>query len=653
VNLIADPKRRDPRVILPAVLLFAGALMMCLPATRAAFHCDEANVFKHVTRFAHGEWFAPGRPGLLWLLLTPTLLLGHPTAIAIAMRLLAVSASVVTLVGVWRLATRPAADASGIHADDRGWGGVIALALLLTSMSWQAHSFEVRTDTFVLPLTLLAMHLLWRDRTTAKQAIAAGLAVGAAALFSQKTLYNGIGIGLGWVAFVSVAPIPWRWRQRARTAALSVGAAVLLIAAWYTLLAVVNDGPTVAQNFDKAANNAFDKLRPVRMNIGAIKVAARRAEPLYYGAALGLPIVMIRLRRHPRAFASAVVLATMLSTVAWHRGFFLYFIASFEPYAAIVAGAGLGAIGSTLHRRLPRVGPVLAALALAAGVGWGVNDNAVHWHWINHVDNDNQVAIQKEVRRLFPEPVPYWDSIGLIPGYPETTFFGTGAVRGRKRLLHGASMYVELAREKKPLFFIHDYMSRDRYLRPFEQKWRWKHYLPHRPNLYLRGGRVRVEANQERTLNVEIIQDGAYTVRFWGDWTGRAHVDGKSVVDGDVVQLKRGSVTLKARADRGGFGQLWILIGDGTKPSTTRPSELIDWSLYPRLGRERFQSYDSRKSSTSDLLTPKHDPRAVRNWPARRKRHRKAQQERERTLAQPPEASKKKKKKKRDPAKTP
>ena len=625
---------RDPRRLFAAILILAVVGAMCLPALHAGFHCDEANAFRHVTRFAHGQWSSPGRPGLLWLLLTPTILLGDPTAISLAMRFLAVGASMFTLAAVWRLATRPAEGASGIHPDDRGWAGVVALALLGTSMSWQAHSFEVRTDTFVVPFTLVAMHLLWRDRTSPRQALAAGLAVGAAALFSQKTLYNGVGVGLGWFAYLCAAPIPWRWRERARTAALSVGAALLLVMAWYALLGIVNDSSVVSQNLEQAASNAFDQPRPWGTNVGALVIAGRRAEPLYFGTALALLPVLVGLRRHPRAFAAAVVLATMLSTMAVHRGFFLYFIASFEPYAAIVAGAGLGAVLSWLHRRLAVAGAVGAAAAVVLGVAWGLRDNAEEWHQINNVDNAAQVRIQREVRALFPEPVPYWDSIGLIPGYPETTFFGTGSVRARHRRKHGASMYIDLARETEPLFFIHDYMTRDRYMRPSERQWQWRHYLPYRPNLYLRGGRLRVEPKKPRALSVEIVQAGPYTVRFWGDWQGAAHVDGHPVQDGDVVQLERGTAALRATAERGS-GQLWILLGEGRKPAVTRPEDLIDWALYPRLGRERFQSYDSRRKSTSDLLSQQHDPRATRNWKARRARHRKAQQDRERDLAQP------------------
>lgn len=626
--------RRDPRRWIAAILIVVGVAVMVGPALHGAFHCDEANAFKHVTRFAHGDWSSPGRPGLLWLLLAPTILLGDPTVISLAMRFLAVGASTITLAAVWRLSTRPARGATGIHPDDRGWAGAVALGLLITSMSWQAHSFEVRTDTFVVPLTLLAMHLLWRDRTTPKQALAAGLAVGAAALFSQKTLYNGVGIGLGWLVYVGAAPIPWRWRERLRTALLSVGAAALLVVAWYALLGAVNDSSVVSQNLGRAASNAFDQPRPWGTNIGALIIASRRAEPLYFGTALALLPVLVGLRRHPRALAAAAVLATMLSTMALHRGFFLYFIASFEPYAAIVAGAGLGSVLSWLHRRFSRAGALVAASVVVLGLGWGLRDNAEEWRQINNVDNRVQVQLQRDVRELFPDPVPYWDSIGLIPGYPETTFFGTGAVREANRRRHGASMYVTLARETEPLFFIHDYMTRDRYMRPDERRWHWRHYLPYRPNLYLRGGRVRVQEKQARRLSVEIVRDGAYTVHFWGAWKGEARVAGQVVEDGDTVQLQRGAVELSATAERG-WGQLWILLGEGRRPSVSRPSDVVDWSLYPRLGRERYQSYDSRRSSTSDLLVQKHDPRAARNWKERRARHRKAQKERERTLAQP------------------
>lgn len=640
---------RDPRRAVALVLIAACTVVMGDLALTAAFHCDEANAFRFVTRFGSGQWNSPGRPGLLWLLLTPTLVLRDPVWTAFAMRLCAVAASVGTLYGVWRLTTLPAEDHHrGIHPEDRGHGGALALLLLATSMSWQAHSFEVRTDTFVVPATLLAMHLLWRDRPTLRQAVVAGLAIGAAGLFSQKSIYNGVGVGLGTVAFVAAAPIPWRLRERLRTAAVAVAAAGLLVVGWYALLALVNDSSAVSSNLSRAAANAFDNPRTVKMNLNALRIAGERAEPLYRGAAWGAVPVLLLLRRHPRAFASLVVLLTMLSTLYFHRGFFLYFIASFEPYAAIVGGAGLGAALSWLHGRLGRPGAAIAVALVALGVGWGARDNAQWWDFLHRVDNANQVAIQEEVHRLFPEPVPYWDAIGLIPGYPETTFFGTGPVRAKQRLKHGASMWIKLAQERKPLFFIHDYMSRDRYFRGHEQRWHWKHYLPYRPNLYLRGARARVEVGERRELSADIIHAGAYTVRFWGAWTGEATVGGKPVQDGDVLQLEVGELELVAEA-KTGYGQLWVILGEGTAPAVKRAGELIDWSLYPRLGRERYQSYDSRSNSVADLLTAPHDPRARHNWEKRRARHKKTMLAREKSLAQPPAKKKKKSSKKAQP----
>ena len=154
--------------------LVIGAVVGFLVAAGAlgAFHCDEANVVRHVTRFADGDWGRPGRPGFLWLLLSPSLLFDSPVASVLAMRAAAVGASLGTLALVWRIVQDD-------DPDDR-IGPLLAVALLGASMSWQAHSFEVRTDTFVVPMTLLAGWAVVRPSVTFRQALLAGLALGAA-----------------------------------------------------------------------------------------------------------------------------------------------------------------------------------------------------------------------------------------------------------------------------------------------------------------------------------------------------------------------------------------------------------------------------------------------------------------------------------------
>ena len=588
-----------------APILLGVALLVPL-ALVASFHCDEANVLRHVTEFGLGDYHMPGRPGLLWLLLTPALRLGDPVAIAIATRLLAVGASTVTLWAVWRLALR-ASDPTSAMA---------AVALLATSMSWQAHAFEVRTDTFVLPLTLLTMLLLWRAESRVREAVLVGLLVAGAGLFSQKSIYNAGAIGAGWLVLVALRQLPRRLVVPAVASAVALGC----VAAWYGFLHEVNSGSdAVSTNLTAAASNAFDKPRSLKINLGAWAKAFDRAPLLYLGLIPGVVVALRRMRENGQLAAMVAASLVMGSTIFYHRGFYMYFIASFEPYLAVVAGAGLVA----LMRGLPgpprvRTGAGAAVVVVAVGIC------ALWYPAMLTTSNRQQLQVMRDVAETFPEPVPYWDSVGLIPGYPETTMFLTRANRERLRRERGDGALLQIARERKPLALIRNYMTRERYLEEVERAWVWAHFVPYRSNFYLRGGRLRVRAGEGKVATVEVVEGGPYTVYFWGGWRGEATVDGQPVQHGEVIDLAPGDVDLVAHAVRGS-GQLWIMLGRDRRPQAETIDDVIDWSLYPLLSRRRYQQYD-KPNRDADLLTQLSDPvlqaqLPLREIPRRRRAH--------------------------------
>jgi hypothetical protein len=576
----------DPMLRWGRLAIALGVALMVPPALHAAFHCDEANVFRHITQFGLGDFSAPGRPGLLWLLLTPALGLKEPALVATALRLAAVGASTVTLWAVWRLARR-AADPSSALA---------SVLLLATSMSWQAHSFEVRTDTWVLPATLLVMLLLWRGSARWGEAVLIGLLMGAAGLFSQKTIYNAAAIGAGWAALVALRQVPRRWGPPALAAAVALGC----VALWYAFLDRANAG-VVGENLSLAAANAFEDPRPVRTNLLAWGAAANRAPALYLGLIPGGVVAWRRARENGQLAAMAAAAGVMASTIFFHRGFFMYFIASFEPYLAVVSGAGVVAFlrwlpGGPERRRAAAVG--VALLAIGASAGPYVD--------MLRTSNEAQLQLMRDITEVFPEPVPYWDSVGLLPGYPETTLFLTKSNRLRLRERMGPAALLQLAREREPLVFVRDYITRERYLEEAEDVWLWTHFVPYRPNLYVRGGRVRVRAGQEQRATVEVVDAAPYTVWFWGGWTGEATVGGQPVRHGEAIELERGEVELVARASSGS-GQLWLIHGRDRVPYVEDPADVVDRSIYPMLVRRRFQQYD-HVHKDGDLLTLETDP---------------------------------------------
>ena len=167
-----------------------------------------------------------------------------------------------------------------------------------------------------------------------------GLAMGAIGLFSQKSIYQGGAMGLGWLLLVLAQWRPVRWTERARTAGIAVGSAIGFVALWYGLMLVLNwDGNAfVERQMSAAATTAFANPPSVDSKLKSIGTAVQRAPVLYYlggaGAATALPLA----KRNPRQFAALGLAAGMASTIFWHRGFFMYYIASMEPYLAVLAG---------------------------------------------------------------------------------------------------------------------------------------------------------------------------------------------------------------------------------------------------------------------------------------------------------------------------
>jgi hypothetical protein len=657
---VQDIDRRS--LIIGLVAVAAGAAFALWAGQVCALHCDETNVIRHAARFGRGDFHAPGRPGLLWLLLAPLSWIQDPVAVTRAMRLAAGLASVATLLGVLQLAGA-GGDVDERSRPDRRWAGPLAVLLLATSLDWQGHAFEVRTDTFVVPLTLLAMLQLWRAEPSLKRAALAGALIAATGLFSQKSVYNAGAIALGWGVWVLATGRPFRLVDRLKQGAVVTAVVAALGGGWFGLLALVSEqgGRTVGHTFEVATRTGFG-FGDIGMDqkLEQLAIAFERAPVVWVLFALSVPWAIVMVRKRPRAAAVTATALAMLATIYVHRGFRTYYVASLEPYMVLSGGALLGWACALLARKAPVAAPIALAVLVVGVAGWRAQP---HVGPLLATDNAHQLRLMRDVDDLFEERVPYMDLLGLVSGYEEVTFLGTGhtrtlfrrraGLRAEAELGEGATSlergevrrraeqraFIDNARRRKPRFFVHDYMSRERYLKKPERRWIWTHYLPIRPNLYLHGGRMLLDASGAPTeQRVELLLDDAYTVHFRGGWSGEARVDGAAVRPGQVLELAAGEHLLSGRLERG-EGELWLLLGRDRTTDFETVAEQVDWSMFPRDRRDRFQQYDNRKRSSrkpADLRTPDHDPSLTeRSRPKRAKRHRRYQQEHQERYAQP------------------
>lgn len=596
--------KRVGQAALALVLAVAGVWLVAY-GLRAAFHSDELNVLWHARRFATGNVGNPGRPGLLFLVLSPILWLKDPATILLLGRGASIAAAVATL-GLIAWLGRP--------REGEGAGAMLRapLAVLLAASAglWATHGIELRTDSFTTPLTLLAVAVLWRAKWTPRTAALAAAVVASAVLISQKSAYNTVGLGIAWlIAGPTLAPhMSWhKARMRDGIAAIGVGASLLLL--WFLVLSFASsEGAGVLKTtIGTAANTAFSGGITPEQKGRWLQDAVERAPALWLLAVPGVVIAAVRKTRP--TLAIGIVGIALVAVFPIHRGFFPYYIASIEPLLALPAAEtllALGALGAWLGGRIgqARIGAAVTALALAGGLWWSHADGraAIRSGW--GVTNQSQLDLQRNVTRIFPEPVPYFAGINLVPAYPEIAGYLTSQNRTAKRKALG-NFVSAMLRDAPARFFVRNYMSRQKYLRTGEKQLLYRSYLPVEPNLYVHGARVRWDAGEtEGVLPIQLFLDGTYTVVRRGPErasTPVVSVDGQAVVPGDRIALGAGFHDVRVGPSEDG-GEYWLALGEELPLEVARTPS--DYSMFPKdrnSSRSRYQRYD-RKRQGYDLV---------------------------------------------------
>ena len=581
-----------------------GALLPL--AMTAVYHCDEMNAMRHVGMFAEGDFAIPGRPGLLWLVMVPLIWLSDPKVTMLTARVLSVAAAGVSAVLLLRLASRDAGLRAGAAS-----GGVIAVLFLFSSPNFMAHAFEIRTDTFVLPLQL-GLLLLWlREDPRRGRWWIAGLMVGVILLFSQKSLYFTAALHAAVVAHALIVRREGLLRAQLRSLLGMDLLAVAMVMAWYGLMTLLNggSGEFVGENLRAAAATAFTAT-PLDRKARNLWHAALAAPVLYGTFLAAFAVAFARPQRRPLTCAVGGLTIGLLCTIFVHRGFFHYYIASLEPWYALVAALLCGLAWDS--KRWWARSLVLAAVA--GVLIWG----GLRWNLYRQVHNDYQESVMASVEEIGGgERVRVFDGIGLVPGYPQPGFFMTRGAREEFRARHPDDGLILLWRDPPVHVFVYDYMTRSKYLTRNEREYVATHYLPFRDNVRLLGWRGKVGgkgAGDAQTMQADIVVEGDYTVWFDNGLSGRVSLGEGVVQHRDTIRLAAGAHEISVEGVR---GELWLLWGIDRIPD----EDTVDWSMFPILNRQRYQHY--RKAG--DLKTPRDDPSLARN----KKKHGKSKKKRE------------------------
>ncbi|HCP48296.1 MAG TPA: hypothetical protein DIU15_19815 [Deltaproteobacteria bacterium] len=585
----------------------------------AALHSDEFNALLHAHKFMLGEFRNPGRPGLLWLLLMPLFALDEPAHIVLASRAFAwlwVVAGALAIAWMAMPHRLPVEDRQGDEVVDPWLVPVpaLALVLLLVSGYYAPHSIEVRTDTFTTPLALWVILLLWRRPSASWHLPVAAALVGASVLISQKAVYATVGLSLAWLlAAPTRDPKRPVFSGRARDVGVAFGVCGSVVGGWYLALSALSGGTSfVTRNIATARNTAFSGGVASDDKWKWLTEAVERDPVLFGGAALAILPALWWRGRDGRPLACLIVGATMLGVIELHRGYFPYYIASALPFFALPAAFGMLRIASAIawalsRLSLPRwVSVAVPLLALGFGLVQGLERSSESLPKARAVTSELQLDLLEDVKSVFPEPVPYLAGIGVVPGYKELAGYMTGDRRRARRAVD-RNFFRAIVRKQKPRFFIRTYMSRDNYLRWKEAREIYRSYLPYRPSMYVHGGRAAWNKESEGgQRQVRLLFDGPYTVRLRQRKSAAPpwlKVDGATVEEGQVLQLKAGKHTL-AVGPSDKPGELWLIAGEGTEPEPVGAH--VDYSRMPKdraKSRLRYQRYDNRRSEW-DLMPP-------------------------------------------------
>lgn len=584
---MSDSSQSLTRLQLLAAAACVAAVLTPLALT-TTYHCDELNAVRHAALFAEGDFRVPGRPGLLWFALSPLFALPTPPSILVAARLLSVLATALAAVLWLGLATREVGRTAALAA----------LVLLIASPNFMGHCFEIRTDTFVLPIALLLLTLLCRTSPSRHAGWVAGILVASALLISQKSVYF---VGALHAAALLFALLSGgrqgAWAQARRLAVMD-GVGLALVLAYYGVLIALNGGVEgfLDEHLGAAASTAFDSY-PLDRKARGLWHSTWETPLLYLAAVAGMVLAARQGRRRPLLAAFAVLDLLLLSTIFFHRGFFHYYVASMEPFHALLAALTLATLWEVARegRRAPRILGWVAVVGIAAAVVWG----GVRWHRFFQVHKGYQEAVMHTVMEAFDDDVQVFDGIGLLPGYPQPGFFMTKGGRDAYRAKHPTDGLIRLWRDPPARVYVYDYMTRTRYLTATERRYVRDHYVPYRDNVRLLGWRFDPAARRKGEPTAEILVPGPYTVWFAGGWSGEVTLDGGPATHGQTVDLPAGELPLSV-SDRIGDGELWLLIGADRAPD----EEAVDYSMFPILNRKRYQRY----TRAGDLATPPNCP---------------------------------------------
>lgn len=442
---------------------------------------------------------------------------------------------------------------------------LFAVVVLLSFTTFLERSFRIRSEPLAVSFPLLALWLAtgrWRGAPATR--FAAGMAVGAAFLTTQKAAYYALAFGLAYLAagMAGEGPLGRRARRAVRDAAL--------FSAGWTASVVLYAAAFGGWGFPRVVRMVFTSPLEVVFHgeefypsFAPFLVQTLALNPLAWGlGACGLVVALARWRRlgEPERLAAVVGLVVAVAVFTNSQPWPYVFVMTI-PFLAVWSPLPVG------WAPAPRRGAVL--LVLLAILAASFVRNAAYLGR----DNAEQRRVMARAERLLAPGERYSDGVGMLPTRPwagELWNWDSIVLAGiRRGAAAGDHSPIEAILADQPKLWIDTY--RLRALAPILAPRLAGSYLPVDPNILLAG----TELPPGRAVVFRNRWEGEYRL-YDGD--GRA-VDEPFRVAGEEV---RGAVRLGLGAHRvesPGAGRRFLLPAglrlDGPIPPEAPPVNLF------------------------------------------------------------------------------
>jgi hypothetical protein len=399
----------------------------------------------------------------------------------------------------------------------------LAPLLYLAAGNVFQHGMSFRADPLVTALLMGALWLLCLSKLNVR-------ALAMLALLLALGIFATLKAALYAPAFAALAWHRLATSDRPRNFALRLAATAFAAAALFAAMVALSQHYAAAA-FTGSAEDTVRASREMLLAEGPFPrwqyvLLAIGTAPIF---AIALSAALPAMRRINDSRTRRVVLAGLLVpllSVVFYRNAFPYF------YAFILAPVAVGMVpGIAWLARRYTVRTIAGLCLIGAVVLSLVTPRAVQ---------NDQRDVLRQVHRLFPQPVAYFDFAGMVAAFPKANVFMSTWGQTRYRNGESESYRAAVARQDVPLLLANnEVLARNQSTRgpawellPADAALLRSSYVPHWGPIWVAGHRFAAGAMAQ---DFELPASGSYTLE-----SSAALIDDQRAAPGQVIMLAKG-----------------------------------------------------------------------------------------------------------------